>query len=320
MCNTRKPSCQIKFTQLEFGNVCLKVASKSYRQFHCRIIIDSQECSHIDESKPERSRFSEREVLITVSGKATETKAGSGAIGATTTGFNIGASGTYTRAAEEGTSSAIKYVIAKITKQAQLGFVWWGFDIVDTNLQQGGTVFEETERPTATFTFHPDADNHTVIPKEIDVEITTYWSIVPTVVPSLTTGWLHKIVTDGSSVAQYSHLCQMTALNIPTDLKQDSAHAAVLYVNTTGAGLQVNTDILRPGSKSVKIKSQVTRRTDSTSFDYGKFLPFMTSNILRRFFLANVQMSSLDLSIFRHQMAFGNTPQEQTDAQSAAKD
>lgn len=225
------------------------------------MMIESREYSHVDESKPERTPFSDKEALTTVPAKATETKAGSGAIGATATGVNVGVSGTYTRAAEEGTSSAIKHVIAKITKQVQLGFVWWGFDILDSNLQQDGIVFGETERPTATFTFHPGVDNHTSIPKEVDVEITTYWSIIldPT---TGNTGWLHKIVTNSSSVARYSHICQMTALNIPTDLKQDSAHSAVLNVDTTGSALHVKTNILISGSKSVEIESQVIRRID----------------------------------------------------------
>jgi len=269
MDNNQEPSCQVKFTKLEFGNVRSVVAG-SYRQLHCRIIIDSQEqFSFVKESKPERTPFSDREVLVTVSGKATETKAGGGAIGATTAGFSVGASGTYTRAAEEGTSSAIKRVIAKINKQIQYCFVWWGFDIIDHNMQEGGAVFEETERPTATFFFLPNVNKHTSVPKEIDVEIATYWSLIPSLTAG-NAGWLHNIVTNRSSVAQYLHLCQMTAFSIPTDLKQNSAHFAVLNVNTTGAGLRVNTNILLP-SESVKIKSGVTRKTD-TSFDYGNYL------------------------------------------------
>ena len=272
-----KPTCEVRFSQLMFGNECFKPVF--YRQFHCRVIIDSRLGAHIDECLPERSRFSDKETLITVSGKATETKAGGVAIGATTTGFNIGASGTYTRAVEEGTSSATKHSIEKITTQAKAGIACWGYHVHDPNLQQGGTVLEETERPTVTFTFQKGANKIAPIPKEIDVEVASFWSIIP----GQTAGRLSKIISNGSSVTQFSHLCQMTLLNIPTDLKEDFTYSANLIVDTTGAGLQVATEIVHP-CESVKIKSEMTRKTDETPFDYGKLLPFRTYQMAWEFF------------------------------------
>ena len=50
-------------------------------------------------------------------GKATETQAGSTSIGATISGFNIGASGTYARASKESTGSGTKHFVQSITKQ-----------------------------------------------------------------------------------------------------------------------------------------------------------------------------------------------------------
>jgi len=230
-----KPTCQIKFTQLEFGNQCYGDNVASYRQFHCRVIIDSRMYSQIDESKPERSPCSEKETL------------------------------------------------------ARLGIAWWGFDVHDPYLQKGGTYLEETEHPTATFTFFAGAiNNHIRVPKMIDVEVTSYWSVIPSLTATSNVGWLSKIITaNSSSVTQYSHLCQMTALSIPTDLKQDSHHSTILFIDTTGAGLHVKTKNLHPESRSVKINfSQMTRRMDSTPFDYGKLLPFMISDVLRRIFFS----------------------------------
>jgi hypothetical protein len=200
-----KPTCKVRFTQLVFGSQCFK-SGASYHQLHCRVIIGSRLRAHIDESLPKRSRFSERETLITVAEKATETKAGSIAIGATTTGFNIGASGTRTRAVEEGTTTTTKHHIEKISRQAKAGIASWGYYINNPNLRQEGTVLEETERPTVTFTFQKGINKIAPIPKKIDVEVTSFWSIVPSQ-SHRTAGWLSKIITNGSSATQFSHLC-----------------------------------------------------------------------------------------------------------------
>lgn len=210
---------------------------------------------------------------MTVSGKMTETKSGSGTIGASISGFNIGTTGAYTKAAEEGTSSATKQFNSQITKQAKLGVVWWGFDVHDTNLQQGGRFLEEPELPTATFHFHPEANKYTPVPNHINIEVASYWSIIPSLTVTSNIGWLSKILpltSNDSPVMQYSHLCQMTALKIPSDLQEHSDYCAVLSVNTTGVGLHFKTDILHRGSESVEIDSQVIRRLDSTPFKYGK--------------------------------------------------
>jgi hypothetical protein len=274
--NSRTPTCQVQFTKLEFGNET-PTPDVAYHQFHCRVIIDSRLNSRITGAKPERTRASEKETTVTVSGKTTETKSGSGTIGASTSGFNIGTTGTYAKAAEEGTSSATKQFNSQITKQAKLGVVWWGFDVHDANLRQGGRFLEEPELPTATFHFRTEANKYTPVPDHINIEVASYWSIIPSPTVASNIGWLSKILpltSNDSSVMQYSHLCQMTALKIPSDLKEHSDYCAVLSVNTTGVGLHFKTDISHPGSESVKIDSQVIRRMDSTPFKYGKnYLP-----------------------------------------------
>jgi len=271
--NSKSPTCQVQFTKLEFGTE-IPTPDVAYHQFHCRVIIDSRLNSRITRAKPERTRASEKEMMVTVSGKTTETKTGAGTIGASTSGFTLGATGTYTRAAEEGTSSAAKQFNSQITKQAKLGVVWWGFDVHDANLRQGGTFLEEPELPAATFHFRTEANKYTPVPDHIDIEVASYWSIIPSSTVASNIGWLSKILpltSNGSPVMQYSHLCQMTALKIPSDLKQNSDYCAVLSVNTTGGGLHFKTDILHPGSEFVKIDSQMIRRMDSTPFSYGKY-------------------------------------------------
>jgi hypothetical protein len=271
----RPPTCQVQFTKLEFGNET-STPDVAYHQFHCRVIIDSRLNSQIIGAKPERTRASEKETTVTASGKMTDTKTGSGTLGVSTSGFHIGTTGTYTRAAEEGTSSATKQFNSKITKQAKLGVVWWGFDVHeshDANLQQGGNFLEEPELPMATFHFRTEANKCTPVPDHIDIEVASYWSIIPSPTVASNIGWLSKILpltSNDSPVMQYSHLCQMTALKIPSDLKEHSDYCAVLSVNTTGGGLHFKTDISHPGSESVKIDSQVIRRMDTSPFKYGK--------------------------------------------------
>lgn len=142
------------------------------------------------------------------------------------------------------------------------------------NLQQGGRFFEEPELPIATFHFRTDANKCIPVPDHIDIEVASYWSIIPSPTVASNIGWLNKILpltSNDSPVIRYSHLCQMTALKIPSDLKEHSDYCAVLSVNNgTGVGLHFKTDISHPGSESVKIDSQMIRRTDSTPFKYGK--------------------------------------------------
>ena len=76
---SRSPTCQVQFTKLEFGKET-PTPDVAYHQIHCRVIIDSRLNSRITGAKPERTRASEKETTVTVSGKTTETKSGSGTI------------------------------------------------------------------------------------------------------------------------------------------------------------------------------------------------------------------------------------------------
>jgi len=276
--NPRSPTCQVQFTTLKFGSET-STPDVAYRQFHSRVIIDSQRISWITDDNPQRTLAAEKATLVTVTSNTTKTKTGGGAFGATTSpfplpSFNFSAIGNYATADTEGTSSATKQFNFRITQQSKLGAIWWGFDEHDTNRQKDGTILEESELPTAKFHFSTEANEPAPgIPEHIDAEVASYWSIIPSPTVTSNLSWLSKIIplpSNDSPVSQYSHLCQMTSLKIPSDLKQDSYYCANLHLVCTSQHLRFEADVLRPGSESVKIETKVTRRTDSTSFNYGK--------------------------------------------------
>jgi hypothetical protein len=233
--NPTSPTCRVRFVKLKFGNAT-PTPDVGYHQFHCRVVVDSRRLSRITDDNPQRTLASTRETTVTTTSKTTKTKTGGGTFGATTShalplpNFNISATGNFARADEEGTSFGTTQLNYRITQQSTRGVAWWGFNVDDANRREGGTILEGPELPTATFHFRTGDNTHTPVPvpERIDVEVASYWSIIPSPTVTSNSGWLSKILplANDSPVPGYSHLCLMTALNIPSDLKQNCDYLA----------------------------------------------------------------------------------------------
>lgn len=251
---------------------------------HSRVIIDSRKLTRITDENPQRTLASSRETTVTNSLKKTSTTTGGGTFTVTTASQNLplpnvifGTAGSCAKADEEGITSGITQFNSRITQQEGNGAIWWGFDFQDANLQDGGVVLlKEIDLPTVTF--RPFLGERgglkkQPVPDRIDVEIQSYWSIIPR---TSDPGWMARIlqssnITSNNShpVPQYSHLCQINFLQIPSGLRHNSDYCATVYVENSGRRFHLHPEILRPGDESVKAGTKMARSMEP--FDYGKY-------------------------------------------------
>lgn len=166
----------VQFTKLVFD---LEPTSDiTYRQFHLRVAIDSQqENNDIDIVKPRRAGDSdgeEKHLLSTKSGRSR----------GLTAGLTLGPhpqetiTGATTKTNEETTGSEKKKYNSAITEHHGDGIVRWGFKIDDVNFQREGIDLCEDILPTAHFRFVGDSNVPAPPPKCMDIVITSHWLMI----------------------------------------------------------------------------------------------------------------------------------------------
>ena len=137
-----------------------------------------------------------------------------------TFGLTLGANAARTR---ESTISTEKTTnISRIIQTDMDGFIEWGFCFGDPYETEGGMV--SGQLPKVDFLFIGDDETPAPPLPQMDIEIRTYWSSLPR---SDSKSW--PLLNLGNKPF-YSNLCQISVLNIPSDLRKDYFYRAVVYV------------------------------------------------------------------------------------------
>jgi len=127
----------------------------------------------------------------------------------------------------------------------QIDMVSWGFYITDCREQEIGRATFVDQLPSARFEFVGDDDTPAPPPKLIDVEVSTYFSLLPR---SGSKNIMDNIMESPNQLS-YSNFCQITALRIPSNLRGSHNYRAQLLVyprpNKTVSTITVNTQVKR---------------------------------------------------------------------------
>ena len=87
-------------------------------------------------------------------------------------------------------------------------------------------------------------------PNHFDIVITSYWSLIsPPANYSVNLGWPFFKARSASEAPQFSTLCQLIELQVPSDLSQDTFHISTAEVNQSGTLNEIT--INREGSCKV---------------------------------------------------------------------
>jgi hypothetical protein len=131
----------------------------------------------------------------------------------------IGAS--ESRTAEQSTDTKKTLNISRII-QTDIGPVnSWAFHIADPFEQEAGLPLPPEKLPFVHIRFH--GETRAPPPKYLDVEISTYWSLLS---PHGGSSWL-SLQSTGPA---YSNLCKIITLNLPSDLQGSHIYDADLLV------------------------------------------------------------------------------------------
>jgi hypothetical protein len=206
------------------------------------VIVDShQENADIEVIKPRGTSDSNGEERHSSSMK-------SGRTHGMTTGLTLGPhpqaaiTGTAVKTNEKTVGSEKKRYISAITEYHIDGTVWWGFNIDDSNFQKRGIDMPQEDLPTVRFEFIGDSDEPapppTPPPKDMDIAITSYWSMISSGDPK--SNWIHKLLhffkSTGNTQSQaisYSNLFQIVALKAhPSNLPKLSHYRAKMKVKS----------------------------------------------------------------------------------------
>ena len=178
------------------------------------------------------------------------------------------------RNSERGTNVERLKKFSRITEMDMRGVICWGFYIADRFDQGHGRSTPAHELPSACFEFVGDEDTPAPPPKRIDVEVSTYWTLIPRGSENIPDNIWHS----RKNIA-YSNLCQITALKIPSKLQGRHNYQSTLHVfpkpppklikskaSTVTIDNQVNRD-----AKSIMVNSQaIDSRRDFAVTDVGK--------------------------------------------------
>ena len=123
---------------------------------------------------------------------------------------------------------------SRITEQDLNGKIQWGFEVDDLYDQEGGIEFPREALPTVCFEFVGNPTDPLPLPKCLDLEIASYWSIIPTSKEEI--NWIRtflnlSMVSGNSQATSYSNICQMIALEtVPSNLPPRSDYKATMHV------------------------------------------------------------------------------------------
>lgn len=206
----------------------------AYEQFHVRVSIKSHhKNARVKCKNPKRTpKFERREK------QTTSTKIGRGLgmeISMTVAAHPQGTiKGIKTKMDEKIAASEADLNTSRITEQDLNGSIWWGFDIDDPHEQEGGIEFPDHDLPSVCFEFVGHPKDPPPPPKLMDLEIASYWSIIPE--SKEESNWIHtflnlSVASGNSRATSYSNLCQKIVLQIvPSDLPPRSDYKATMHV------------------------------------------------------------------------------------------
>ena len=224
----------VQFTGLAF-DIKLQTENTYYKLFHLEVVVDSQQRNaraHSKDIKPKTTPSSNGEGRQSSSMKSGWTCGiTAGVIAALNPQATI--TGTATRTNEETVSSEKVQYYDAITSRFSKGKVQWDFDIDDVHYQKKGFHMPENVLPTVRFKFFGKSKEPAPPPKDMDIAITSFWSIIS---PSETTSsWIHKFLhpfksTGINQTTSYSNLLQIVALK--ADLSNLSMPEPTSYMAT----------------------------------------------------------------------------------------
>lgn len=205
-------TCHVLFTELETGTFP-SADDLAYGHIHTTVIIDSQqELADITGVKPQRTPQYYKDLKL-LSEKDSWTSASA------VYGISSQPQGSShaVQMPKCSTSSQMTINISRINNMD--GFVAWCYHVSDGFSQVGEKAMAFDKLPQAQFEFIGKTDTPASPPDHTDVEVSTYWSVLPRnggTENSLwnwpSTFWLNK--------PSYSNVCQIVTLKIPSDLPQ----------------------------------------------------------------------------------------------------
>jgi len=267
----------IQLTGLRFGTV--PTMEMAYKQFFIRVIIDFwHKNARVECKSPNRTPEAEREEKQTTS---TKTGVTCGMEGALTLGAHP--QGTIkvakTKTDEGTTGFEKKRYTSRITEQHLDGRIWWGFYVDDLHEQESGIEFPYDALPTVCFEFVGDIKVPPPPPRRMDLEIASYWSIIPK--SKEESNWIRKFLnlsmsSGNAQATSYSNLCQIVALDtVPSDLPPRSDYKATMHVRP---GLP-HTDYISWNTEVNVNVPTATSVTVTEDFTTGRFIACLLEDL-----------------------------------------
>lgn len=214
-----------------------------YSQYHVRVAIDTKHtCTTTTVKRPLRTPARDNQATETTGSKAAMMGTLSGTFGGILRS-SLTASGSRTR--ETSSSSTVKKYSSEITQTDEHGLVWWGFSVDDPNERKRGIEIRDGHLPSVDFEFLGDDDVPPPPPPSTHcVEVASYWSLSE----SRNQSWLR--FGQVQKEPPYYNVCQIVAMEIPSDFSKRSEYIAMQNVgsNLPGADHQ---QVLRRGNVKV---------------------------------------------------------------------
>lgn len=182
---------------------------------------------------PIRTPFRERETTETTGLKSTR-----GFIGTIGAGLSkiippvmsLSVSGSYSHSRETSSTSTTKKYSSRITQRDERGRVSWGYSVDDPNEREGGLQLLDSNLPTVEFMFLGNVEEAAPPPPPPThyIEIASCWSLSDSQAESGMPSWFQFQGAHKST--PYYNICQVLALEIPSDLEKSSSYMADLDI------------------------------------------------------------------------------------------
>ena len=182
----------------------------AYQQFYIGVTIKSHhKNARVERKSPKRTQESSGEEKETRSTKKGVTQ---GMEGSLTLGTRPQGTIKFAKATTDEESASLDKTrnTSRISEQHLNGEIQWGFDVDDLYDQEGGIEFTRDALPTVCFEFVGNPTDPLPLPKRLDLEIASYWSIIPA--SKKESDWILtflnlSIVSGDSQATSYSNLC-----------------------------------------------------------------------------------------------------------------
>jgi hypothetical protein len=164
----------------------------------------------------------------------------------------IGTSGG--RTGEEFTNTENTVDISRILYQAGNGISLWKFHLADQFEQESGLALSPEKLPLAHILFGGDKAAPPSPPTHLDVEISTYWSILSSPRGSAWTG----------SKPRFSNLCKIISFNLSKDLQGSHLHLSNLLVQLDANPIITTVKSEVPGQLGRAVVAETQHTADVT--------------------------------------------------------